>query len=174
MSLIPEKVINFRSYVGTASLLVSAATDVELPKFESIAETIMGAGIAGEYQSPTPGHLKAMSLKLKFRTATPQVLQLAVGETQLFDVRGAIQVQESASGALVTQALRIECRGPLLSFSPGKVEPGKPMDAEAEQSIAFVRISVDGAEVVMFDALNYIYKVGGVDRLAATRAAMGG
>lgn len=174
MAIIPEKVANFQAYSGTRSELFLGVADGELPSFEGIAEKIAGAGIAGEFNSVTPGHFGSQSIKLKFRTATPQILLMAVGAYQVIDLRIAEQTQDPALGALGIRALRVEVRGPLLSLKPGKVEPGKPMDAEVEVEVSAVTISVNGSRFIELDKLNSIYKVNGVDYLAAVRAATGG
>ena len=174
MAIIPEKIANFQVYGGARSELFLGVADAELPSFEGMTEKIAGAGIAGEYDSVTPGHFGSQSIKLKFRTATPQLLLMPVGVYHVIDLRAAEQTQDPALGALGIRALRIEVRGPLKSLKPGKVEPGKPMDAEAEIEVSAVTISVNGARFIELDKFNSIYKVNGVDYLAAVRAATGG
>jgi len=174
MAIIPEKIANFQVYAGARSELFLGVADAELPSFDAITEKISGAGIAGEMDSPVPGHFGSQSMKLKFRTATPQVLLMPSGIYHIIDLRAAEQTQDPALGALGIRALRIEVRGPLKSLKPGKVEPGKPMDAEIEVECSVIRVSVNGALVIELDKMNSIYKVNGVDYLAAVRAATGG
>lgn len=173
-SQIPEKLAGFRLYGGPKLDQFLGITDVELPTFEALAETIAGAGIAGEYNSPTRGHFKALEMTFKVRTATEQVLSMPVAEAQRFEVRAAEQAQDAASAGLVTRAFRVETKGPILSIKPGKVEPGKPMDCEVKQSLSVCRIFIDGKSIVELDLFNFVYKVQGVDYLAAQRVAMGG
>ena len=51
---VPEKLINFRVYLDGNNLI--GVADVELPSIEAMTETVKGAGIAGEIDSPTLGH----------------------------------------------------------------------------------------------------------------------
>ena len=65
---IPEKTIAFNVY-RDGTVLMGVAT-VELPQLQAMTETISGAGIAGEIDSPTLGHFQSMTAKLSFRTKT--------------------------------------------------------------------------------------------------------
>lgn len=171
--LVPEKLANFNVFTGPRSELLLGVADAELPDFAALTEKISGAGIAGELDSTIPGHFGSQSVKVKFRTVTPQLLRLPVGVYTIVDLRGSVQVQDATAGALVQQALRVEVRGPLKSSKPGKLEAGKPMDAELEVECSVIRISIDGVLFIELDKLNYKYSVGGVDYLAPVRAAMG-
>lgn len=63
---VPEKLINFRVYNESEDLLGLA--DVTLPSFESMTETIKGAGLAGEIDSPVLGHYGSMEVEFNWRT----------------------------------------------------------------------------------------------------------
>lgn len=175
MAQIPEKLINFRCY-GSDTQEFLGMTDAELPAFDAMTETISGAGIAGEFESPVVGHFKPMALKLKFRTITAKaIVSLAPSiARQVIDVRGSISIQDQQSGLLTTQAIRVECSGPVKSGNLGKLEPGKVMGAEADIEVVTLRISVDGVLLVELDKLNQIYRVGGVDYLQQVRIDLGG
>ncbi|MCL6456491.1 MAG: phage major tail tube protein, partial [Gorillibacterium sp.] len=49
-NLVPEKLNDFRVYRDGNNL--AGVADIQLPSFENMTETIKGAGIAGEYESP--------------------------------------------------------------------------------------------------------------------------
>ena len=66
VNLIPEKLINAKVYDSDGNTLVAMA-DVDLPDIEYLSETLSGSGIAGEFDSPTIGHVKGMKAKFKFR-----------------------------------------------------------------------------------------------------------
>ena len=67
---VPEKLINYKVYLDRSDMVGLA--DVELPNFEAMTETIKGAGIAGEIDSPTLGHYGSMTLTLNWRTITSE------------------------------------------------------------------------------------------------------
>ncbi len=62
MPEIPEKLNDFRVYLDGTDLI--GVAEVELPAMEAITETIKGAGVAGNYESPTLGHTDSMTLSL--------------------------------------------------------------------------------------------------------------
>ena len=51
---VPEKLINFRVYEDGDDLV--GVADVTLPTLDAMTETVKGAGIAGEVESPVMGH----------------------------------------------------------------------------------------------------------------------
>lgn len=174
MPQIPEKLVNFRAYGGVGSLEVLGLTDIELPKFEAITDTIAGAGIAGEYDSPVIGHFKSMTVKLKWRTFTRFAVALLAPVQQTFDFRASVQVQDPMLGALDTDAWRVEVRGQPKGMEPGKLEPGKPTDATCEIEVAKIILSNAGVPIVELDKFNMIYKVNGFDYLRKIRVDLGG
>lgn len=172
MSLIPERTINFDCYDSNAEALLGT-TDVELPKFEGLSETIMGAGLAGEIDSIVIGHFKSQTVKLKWRTVTEAALGLLAPTVQAFALYGAVQVQDSLAGALVVQSWRIDVNGMPKSFDLGKFEPGKPMANEMDIEVYKLIISLNDSPLVELDKLNSIYKVNGIDYLQSVRTALG-
>lgn len=62
-NVVPEKLINFRAYNDGNDLL--GVTDVQLPSLDAMTETVKGAGIAGEVDSPVLGHFGSMETVLK-------------------------------------------------------------------------------------------------------------
>lgn len=173
MRPIPEKLVNFRCYLNGADEQIGL-TDVELPSFEAMKETISGAGIAGEISSVVLGHFKEQMVKLKWRVVTAQSLSLLAPVIQTLDLRGSIQYQDPALGLLTTQAVRVSCTGQISLHTPGKLEAGKQMGAETDMDISAIRVSLDGVPVVVLDKLNFIFIVDGVDYLQKIRQDMGG
>ena len=173
MPLIPERLVNFRCYGSDAAEFLGM-TDAELPSFESMTETISGAGIAGEYSSPVLGHFASQMVKLKFRTVTRSALTLIAPVNQVFDLRGSIQIRDPMLGILQTQAMRVECTGQVKNHNLGKFEAGKVMAAELDMECAVIRVSLGAELLVEIDKFNMIFKVQGVDFLRQARTDMGG
>lgn len=71
MGVIPEKIINYKCYID-GEMSPTALVDAELPDIQFMSETISGAGIAGEIDSPTLGHFQNMEIGLNFRTLINQ------------------------------------------------------------------------------------------------------
>jgi P2 family phage contractile tail tube protein len=168
---VPEKLINFKMYEDGTSLVAMA--DVELPEFELMSETLTGSGLAGELDSPTLGHTKAMTMKINFRALYKNVFSLMGMTPRLFDLRGSIQAVDAALGNYTSYSTRMVVRGVLKKKSPGKFEPGKPMGNAAEISASYVKLFVAETEILEVDVLNFIHRVDGVDALASVRAHLG-
>lgn len=172
MNAIPEKLINFRVYENGTNF--AGLVDAELPSLESMTETVSGAGIAGEYDSPVIGHYQSMTLSLSWRTPTPRLLALAAPKVHQLDLRGAIQVNDAANGQYKAVPLRVTVNCTPKNTEPGKLEVGSPMDSSNEFEVTYLKIWYDGKEYIEIDKLNFICKIDGVDYLAAVRLALGG
>lgn len=172
MSKQPEKIISFDVYSG--SQLYMGVVDAELPNIEFMSETLSGAGIAGELDSPTIGHTSNMNVKLKFRTATKHALELGAPKRHELTLRASTQARAIANGAaLTTFPQKIMIAGTPKSTGLGKFEPGKQQDVPIELSCDYLKSWIDNDPVVEIDKFNMIHKVNGVDYLQQVRADLG-
>jgi len=164
-----EKLINFKIYNDATDLLGIA--DAELPDLEWISETVSGAGIAGEVESPVMGHFKSMSLKLKWRSMTDYAAALARSKAHHLDCRGSIQKFDATAGEFKTVAVKCLVKGFPKKVGLGKFEMGKPQDNESELECIYLKLWIGGKEKI--DKYNYIAKVDGVDYLESVRSDLG-
>lgn len=107
---VPERLTAFRVYLGGSTDLKGVA-DVQLPSFEAMTETVKGAGIAGEYESPTIGHFQSMKLTLNWRTVSKDLIKLLRQKAQRLDCRGAFQDYDAAVGEYRIRQTRIVVQG---------------------------------------------------------------
>ena len=84
---IPERLVNFRVFNDNKDLLGIAT--VELPEISAMTDTVSGAGIAGEVDSPVLGHFGSMTCTLTWRTIEGDVLSLAKQQSHTLEVRGS-------------------------------------------------------------------------------------
>ena len=168
---IPEKTIAFNVY-RDGTVLMGVAT-VELPQLQAMTETISGAGIAGEIDSPTLGHFQSMTAKLSFRTKTSNFVQLSAPVSHHLDLRAAVQHHDGGTGKIEAGAERVVLRGMPKVSSFGKYETAKPQDSEVELETTYLKLVQDGEETLELDKLNYIFKVDGTDYLESVRSALG-
>ncbi len=171
MGKIPEKLINFAVYNEGAELL--GVADATLPSLEYMTDSVSGAGIAGELDSPVVGHFKSMSVGLKFRTITGNVAELAAPRAHQLDLRGSIQMYDSASGTYIPTPVKVVVMASPKKAALGKFDVGKPQDSETELEISYLKMWLDGQEVVEIDKYNYLCVIDGVDYLAAVRDNLG-
>lgn len=174
---VAEKLINFRVYNspdggGAGSVLMGMA-DIDLPDLESLTETISGAGIAGEIDSPVLGHFKSMSLKIKWRTMSDTVTELAVQKAHNLDCRGSIQEFSGLTGKYKNFPVKVIFKAIPKKMGLGKLEMGKPMDNESEFECIYMKLWISGKEKIEIDKYNYIAKFNSKDYLEGVRKDLG-
>lgn len=172
MNKLPERLKDFRAYLGGTNALLGVA-DVTLPSFDMMTETVKAAGILGEYESPTMGHLQSMKMTLNFRVLTEEQVKLLRPEVHRIDLRGANQVYNTATGGYKDAAVRLVVQGPATKVDLGKFEKSAASGGSAELEIYYMKLQFDGVTKVEFDRFNYIFIVDGVDYMQGTRNALG-
>ncbi len=169
--MVPEKLINFRVYMNGDDLV--GISDVTLPKLEAITETVKGAGVAGEIDSPTIGHFGSMELELNWRTLLKTNVILAKPTGVDLDLRGAIQMNDSATGTLKSVPAKVVVRGLPKSTDLGKLEMGATTDTKNTIEVTYIKVTIDGSDVLEVDKYNYICTIDGTDYLSDVRTALG-
>lgn len=168
---IPERLINYKVYKdGTTPLGVAT---VDLPDIESMTDTVTGAGIAGEIDSPTLGHFGSMGLTLNWRTLTGDATSLAAPQSHHLEFRGSIQVNDAGNGIIKTAPVRVVTRCTPKRIGLGSLEVAAAMDASNEFEVTYLKLFVGGVERLEIDKYNFVYKVNGVDHLASVRKDLG-
>lgn len=168
---IPERLINFRVYKDGADLLGVAT--VELPELEAMSDTVSGAGVAGEVESPVLGHYGSMTTTFTWRTIEKSLVELSAPGSHQVEIRGSQQVYDAASGVYSTVPVRCSMRITPKTVSLGSLEPGSVTDSEQEFEVTYLKLFVNKKELVEIDKYNYICKFNGKDILAGVRADLG-
>jgi P2 family phage contractile tail tube protein len=171
MSVIPEKLINFKVYLDDMDLL--GAADLELPSLEYMTETHSGSGIAGEVDTPVLGHIGSIQLNITFRTWTKRLTSLSAPKTHLITARGSLQRYDAGSGALVPKPLKVVMQGLVKKAGLGKFEPGKQQDNEYEVEVVYLKVQLDGDDQIEIDKYNHIFRIEGEDYLKDVREHLG-
>ena len=168
---IPLLRAQFETYVDGGEAMLGLA-EVTLPNFEGIAETLTGAGIMGEIEALAMGQFSASNTTLSFRVLYGSVLDLIPGKSYRFDLRSAIEVEDSSTYDKTIAKDRWSITGPVKSVTPGTIKPASASDAKIEVSTRRIQHWVDGVEKLLFDPLNNIFTVNGVDMYGGVRAAI--
>lgn len=169
---IPERLTAFRVFLDGTNDLKGTA-DIDLPSFENMKDTVKGAGIAGEYESPTLGHFGSSKLTLNWRTVEKNLLAIMKQQSQRFDCRGAFQDYDAGAGEYRIRQVRVVVQGPPTTIKPGKFEVGATTGGTTEIEALYIKMSIDGKTVVEIDKLNFVCVIDGVDYMADIRAALG-
>lgn len=168
---VPELLRNFRVYDEGNDLI--GISDVEMPSLEAMSETVKGAGIAGEIDSPVVGHFSNMELKLNWRTVIKRNIALAAPKSYQLDLRGDQQVYDSSAGVYKTCALKVVVRGVPKTTELGKMDVGTGTGTSNTFAVNYLKVDIDGTTVIEIDKYNYVCKIDGVDYLSESREALG-
>ncbi|GKS14789.1 hypothetical protein YDYSY3_57890 [Paenibacillus chitinolyticus] len=166
-----DKIVGYTVY-RNGSQYLGVAT-VELPSLEYLSETIKGAGIAGEVESPTIGQFGSMTCSLSWNTMDPAAYELLAPEAHALDFRASQQSFNSASGVYATEGAKITVRAIPKTGELGSLEVGAAMDGSTEFEVIYLKVSIGGKVLLELDKFNYIFVVNGQDRLAAVRDQLG-
>lgn len=170
-TLFPDKQINYRVYrdgneqIGTAS--------IDLPEIAYMSDTISGAGIAGEIDSPVMGHFQSMTMTLNWRTVNEQALRLLNIDGAELTLRSSQQVYDAGASKQTTQAIKIMVKTLPKTMSLGTMQPAASSDSSTELELIYLKIEVGGKIVIEIDKLNYKCVIGDTDTLASVRSDLG-
>jgi hypothetical protein len=168
---IQERLSSYRVYLDGVDLLGMA--DVDLPDIEAMTDTVKGAGIAGEIDTPVVGHYSSMSMTLNWRTVSGNLMLLATPVAHHLELRGAVQIYDAASGTYSTQAQKIVVKANPKKIGLGKMDTGATQDSSSEFEVSYIKVSIGGISRLEIDKFNFICVINGIDFLAETREALG-
>ncbi|MES2339583.1 MAG: phage major tail tube protein [Pseudomonadota bacterium] len=144
--------------------------EVGLGKIAEKVESIRPGGLLGEIDVAMG--LEKFEVEMKFAGLVEQVLRqfgaIGVAGTLLRFV-GAYQ--EDVEGGVKPAELVV--RGRIPEIDPGTAKPGDKTEWTVKLTGVYVKWTVSGIVQLEIDWLNCIYIVGGVDRYAEIRAALG-
>ncbi|QQE75721.1 phage major tail tube protein [Brevibacillus composti] len=172
MNKIPERITDLRVYRDGTNTLLGVA-DVTLPPLQSLTETVSGAGIAGEYESPTVGQYQSAKLSMTWRTITEEQIKLAAPQSHRLDMRGVVQVYDAANGKYKQVGVRIVVQGPPTNNELGRLGKNATSDGTTEIEALYLKVQYDGKTKIEIDKLNYVCVIDGVDYLKETRKILG-
>lgn len=168
---VPERLINCMIYNKSKALVGTG--EVELPSLEAMTDTVTGAGIAGEIDSPVLGHYGSLGLTITFRTIENDVVELAAPKAHQLEIYGSQQSYDASTGEYKTTPVRVAVRAIPKNVSFGTFEPGATTDTEAEFEVTYIKVTINKKEVCEVDKLNFIAKFNGEDYLSSVRSDLG-
>lgn len=168
---VPERLINFRVYSDSNDLLGIATVD--LPEIEYMTDTVSGAGIAGEVESPILGHFGSMTTTFTWRTIESKAINLAAQKAHTVDVRGSQQVYDAANGTYATKGIRATMKLVPKNVTLGSLEVGSTTNTETEFEVLYIKLYIAGDSVLEIDKYNYKAEIGGNDVLSSVRSDLG-
>lgn len=168
---IPERLIGFRVYGENNDLLGIA--NVDLPELAYMTDTVSGAGVAGEVESPVLGHFSSFTVTLHWRTIEGDISTLGAAGVHHLEIRGSQQRNDAGRGTLSSYPVKLVVRGMPKTVSLGSFETGSTTDSSIEFEVTYLKLSIDGKDAVEIDKYNYITSFGGTDLLASVKSDLG-
>ena len=169
--MIPDKLKGFMCY-DDGNVMIGVA-DVVLPNIAHMTDTIKGAGIAGEIDSPAVGNLQSMTTTINWRSLVEENVIYIAPNTYHLDFRGSVQTYDPDSGDFTSKYVKVVMKAIPKTFTPGNFDTATQMGTNLEAEVIYLKITIEGNELVEIDKLNYIYRVNGVDYLAKVRKDIG-
>lgn len=169
---IPDKLINARIYneEGKAQLGIGTVT---LPDLAYMTENISGLGIAGELETPVTGHFKALQIKIEWNSVAVEAVDLLRAQSHKLEIRAAVQYADPSTGKYESRAVKVLVWASPKKFGMGKAESGKKMGNETEMEVEYIKMWMEGQEILEIDKLNFVCVINGEDQLAKVRQDLG-
>ncbi|MBD5641765.1 MAG: phage major tail tube protein [Desulfovibrio sp.] len=168
---IPQLLINAKVYNASKALLGMA--DAEISDLEYLTESIAGLGIAGEIDLPALGHLKSITLKLKWNSVCESAIELLAPKSHQLEIYASLQNWSYSEGVLKPVGCRVSARAVPKKSGVGKFEPAKKMEPESEFEVYYLKMAIGGANMLEFDKFNFKCAISGTDYLADVRSQLG-
>jgi len=162
---IPDKVSNYNVY-NEEEKLVGISAEVTLPNLEAMTETISGAGILGEIESPNPGHFGSLPLEIPYRILDEQSIKLSSKGMTTITLRASEQSYDVSAGVTNHRGLKIVAKGMPKGIDLGTLGVGKPTETKVTLELVYLKISLDNSVLLELDKINFVYLVNGKDLLA--------
>lgn len=167
-NVIPDKLINYNVYQDEVRL-IGIAAEVTLPNFEAMTETLSGAGILGEVETPTLGHFGSQTMEIPFRTVLDHTFRFMENQEQTITLRAAQQSYNTAAGKIDHNGLKVVIKGMSKGSNLGTAAPNAQTQTTATLEVAYIKVELDGNVLLEFDKFNFIYTVNGVDVIGGIR-----
>lgn len=166
--VIPTLLNNFNVYSGSRKFL-GVAGEVTLPKFESLTETIDGAGIGGEIEEAVEGSFGSLEVETVFQNIGSEMFDF-ITNTGIITYRGSMQTTNTASHTTDSHGIVVTVKGKVKSFDLGTLKKGGKGEPKIVREIAYCKIAIAGKTKLELDKYNMIWKLDGVDRLQKIRS----
>jgi hypothetical protein len=165
---IPTVLNNFNTY-GSGHKYVGVSSEVTLPSFEYLTETIDGAGIAGEIEEAIEGAFGSLETETTFQNISQEYFDY-ITQTGQITYRGSMQVLNTASQTNDYESIVVVTKGKVKSFDLGTLKKGGKGEPKVVREITYCKITIGGSAVLELDKYNMVWKLNGVDKLQKIRS----
>ena len=167
--IIPEKLNRFKAYVGTvvsANQLAGITSEVTLPTFEMMSETLSLSGMNGEIDSPSPGQFKSATIEITFSNISKEMFELVADDSFALILRGAQEQIDTATQGKSFVQRALTCKGLTKSINYGKLKKGGYGEPSITKEVLYYKDEHDRTVVTELDKLNGKWVVNGKNMMA--------
>lgn len=168
--MLPRRLRNFNVFAAGYSLL-GMAEEVTLPKLTRKMEEYRAAGMDAPIKVDMGQEV--MEMEITSAEISPDLLKTwATSDPAGVILRFRAALERDAADP-ATAGLEVLANGRFSEIDLATAKPGDKHQAKYKLDCVYLKITEAGEEIIEIDAVNMILKVGGIDRLAAQRAALG-
>lgn len=167
-----KQITNANVYIEGNSFL-GKTEEIKLPEVVVSMTEHKALGMVGKIELPSG--LDKMESTMKWNSLYPEVLKMAANPFKSVSLQARASM-ETYTGAGRTEEVPVVCymTGTFKKFPLGMYKQHDNVEAETSMTVTYIRLTVDGKDIVEVDTLANIYKVNGVDLLAQFRSNIGG
>jgi P2 family phage contractile tail tube protein len=165
----PRKLKNFNVFYNGESY-IGEATEVELPKLTRKTEDYRAGGMNGEVAIDLG--MEKMEMTHTYGGIMREVFRefgITKVDGVLMRFAGAYQRDDTEE----VDAVEIVCRGRHTEIEPGSAKAGDNTEFKVTSALSYYKLTINGTTEVEIDFVNFVEIVGGKDRLAEQRKALG-
>ncbi|RPE74632.1 phage major tail tube protein [Vulcaniibacterium tengchongense] len=166
---LPRKLKNFNLF-GDGESYLGQAVEVKLPTLTRAMEDYRGGGMSGPVK--IDNGQEALELEHKYGGLMRSIFrQYGISRHDGVQLRFAGAYQRDDTGAV--DAVEVVVRGRHSEIDPGTAKAGEDTEFAVKTACSYYKLTINGVTEIEIDLVNMIEIVGGVDRLAEQRRAIG-
>lgn len=165
---LPDKINNFNVYDGRTRL-IGVSSEITLPDFEPLTDTLNVAGMAGEIESETVGSFGSMKVEIPFCNLSGDFFAFAASANPVI-LRGSLEVFDMNTQSKYFRQVVVTIKGRTMNIKPGTLKKGGKGEPSITKEITYIKIVIDNAVQLELDKLNSIFIMGGIDLLAEVKS----
>lgn len=154
--LVPDKINRFNVYVNTvdaANRLIGVSSEIQLPTFENLSETLYLAGTGGEIDSPTVGQYKSATLELSFVNISKEAMVLAGDDSKMLILRGRQEFIDPETLRKTFKTRVISVRGMTKKIDYGKLKMSGNGEPSITKEVIMYKDVLDGETITEINKL---------------------
>lgn len=166
---LPRKLKNFNVFYNGDNW-IGRCVELALPKLARAMEEYRGGGMNGKVKADLGS--EGLEIEHTYGGHEREVYRqfgISKADGVLMRFSGAYQRDDTGE----VDAIEVVVRGRHEEIDPGSAKAGDDTELKVKSTLTYYKLTVNGQVDVEIDLLNFVEAIGGEDRLAEQRAAIG-